>query len=269
MSSRRKLPIGVFDSGVGGLTVVRALMERLPLEDIVYFGDTARVPYGIKSIPTIEHYTAQITEFLIERGVKMLIIACNTMAAVAAHEVRRRAGDIPVLDVIDAGARAAVETSRSRSIGVIGTPTTVNSNAYARRMHALDPQVRVFSQACPLFVPLVEEGWLTHRVTRLTAREYLKPVLAEGVDSLVLGCTHYPLLKPLLQEVAGPGIHMVDSAITTAEHAAARLSSLGLANPGDAPTRYEFHVTDIPLRFQTIGERFLGRSLPQVAKVDW
>lgn len=269
MSSRRKLPIGVFDSGVGGLTVVRALMERLPLEDIVYFGDTARVPYGIKSIPTIEHFTGQITDFLMERGVKMLIVACNTMAAVAAHEVIRRAEGIPVLDVIDAGARAAVGASRSGVIGVIGTPTTVNSNAYARRMHALDSSMRVFSQACPLFVPLVEEGWLEHEVTRLTAREYLKPVLAEGVDTLVLGCTHYPLLKPLLQDVVGTDIRLVDSAITTAEFAAARLASLNLANEGEAPTRYEFHVTDIPLRFQTIGERFLGRSLSTVSKVDW
>lgn len=187
MSSRRKLPIGVFDSGVGGLTVVRALMERLPFEDIVYFGDTARVPYGIKSIPTIEHFTGQITDFLLDRGVKMLVVACNTMAAVAAHVVKSRAGDIPVLDVIDAGAGAAVAASRSGTIGVIGTPTTVNSNAYARRMHAIDPDIRVFSQACPLFVPLVEEGWLEHEVTRLTAREYLKPVLAEEVDTLVLG----------------------------------------------------------------------------------
>ena len=269
MSSRRKLPIGVFDSGVGGLTVVRALMERLPFEDIVYFGDTARVPYGIKSIPTIEHFTGQITDFLLDRGVKMLVVACNTMAAVAAHVVKSRAGDIPVLDVIDAGAGAAVAASRSGTIGVIGTPTTVNSNAYARRMHAIDPDIRVFSQACPLFVPLVEEGWLEHEVTRLTAREYLKPVLAEEVDTLVLGCTHYPLLKPLLQDVSGPGIRLVDSAITTAELAAARLASLELANPGHAPAHYAFHVTDIPLRFQTIGERFLGRSLSHLSKVDW
>lgn len=269
MASPRELPIGVFDSGVGGLTVVRALMERLPLEHIVYFGDTARVPYGIKSIPTIEHFAGQITDFLMERGVKMLIVACNTMAAVAVHEVARRAGNIPVLDVIDAGARAAVEASRGGNIGVIGTPTTVNSNAYARRMHALDPRIRVFSQACPLFVPLVEEGWLEHEVTRLTAREYLKPVLAEGMDTLVLGCTHYPLLKPLLQDVVGPGIRLVDSAITTAEFAAAKLASLDLANHGEVPARYAFNVTDIPLRFQTIGERFLGRSLSQVTKVEW
>ncbi|WP_079437065.1 glutamate racemase [Zoogloea sp. LCSB751] len=269
MSDPGKLPIGVFDSGVGGLTVVRALMERLPLESIVYFGDTARVPYGVKSVATIEHFTGQITDYLLEQGVKMLIIACNTMAAVAAPVVKQKAGGIPVLDVIDAGARAAVTESRSRAIGVIGTPTTVNSNAYARRMHAIDPSVRVYSQACPLFVPLVEEGWLDHQVTRLTAQEYLKPVLAENVDTLVLGCTHYPLIKPLLQDVVGPDVHLVDSAITVAEQAARTLNEMGLANSGDSLPTYRYTVTDIPLRFQTIGERFLGRSLGQIQKVDW
>lgn len=262
-------PIGVFDSGVGGLTVVRALMERLPLEDIVYFGDTARVPYGVKSVATIEHFTAQITGFLLQRDVKMLIIACNTMAAVAADVVHRLAAGIPVLDVIEAGARAAVAASPGRRIGVIGTPTTINSNAYARRMHALDPALRVYSQACPLFVPLVEEGWLDHEVTRLTAQEYLRPVLAEEVDSLVLGCTHYPLLKPLLRDVAGPRVRLIDSALTTAELAAGRLQQAGLARTGGAAADYRFVVSDVPLRFQTIGERFLGRSLGAVEKVDW
>ena len=269
MSDICKLPIGVFDSGVGGLTVVRALMERLPLENIIYFGDTARVPYGVKSVATIEHFTGQITDYLLDQGVKMLIIACNTMAAVAEQRVKQKAGSIPVLDVIDAGARAAVAESTSRAIGVIGTPTTINSNAYARRMHALDPGVRVYSQACPLFVPLVEEGWLDHQVTRLTAQEYLKPVLAENVDTLVLGCTHYPLIKHLLQDVVGPNVSLVDSAITVAEQAARKLAELGIANPGDSLSTYNYTVTDIPLRFQTIGERFLGRSLGKVEKVDW
>ena len=269
MSDTGKLPIGVFDSGVGGLTVVRALMERLPLENIVYFGDTARVPYGVKSVATIEHFTGQITDYLLDQGVKMLIIACNTMAAVAAQVVKDKAGAIPVLDVIDAGARAAVAESTSRAIGVIGTPTTINSNAYARRMHELDPAVRVYSQACPLFVPLVEEGWLDHEVTRLTAQEYLRPVLAEEVDSLVLGCTHYPLLKPLLRDVAGPQVRLIDSALTTAELAAERLQLSGLARAGGGVADYRFVVSDVPLRFQTIGERFLGRSLGAVEKVDW
>lgn len=261
-------PIGVFDSGVGGLTVVRALMERLPLEDIVYFGDTARVPYGVKSVATIEHFTAQITEFLLQRDVKMLIIACNTMAAVSAQVVRDLS-PVPVLDVIEAGAITALAASRTRRIGVIGTPTTVNSNAYGRAIHAIQPDARIVSQACALFVPLVEEGWLDHPVTRLTAQEYLRPVLAEQVDSLVLGCTHYPLLKPLLQDVAGAGVALVDSAEAMAERTAALLTERDLHTPSRDAADYHFYVTDVPLRFQTIGERFLGRSLSNVHVVKW
>jgi len=256
-------PIGVFDSGVGGLTVVRALMERLPFECIHYFGDTARVPYGIKSVPTICQYAGEITRFLLEKRVKLLIIACNTMAAVAAHVVRDLS-PTPVLDVIEAGALAAAIASRSKRIGVIGTPTTVNSNAYARAIHAVEPSARVTSQACALFVPLVEEGWLDHPVTRLTAQEYLRPVLAEDIDSLVLGCTHYPLLKPLLQEVAGPAITLVDSAEAMAEETAGLLGEKGRHNPSRNPPEYHFWVTDVPLRFQSIGERFLGRALDNV-----
>lgn len=261
-------PIGVFDSGVGGLTVVRALMERLPFENIVYFGDTARVPYGVKSVETIAHYTTQIAEFLLEKQVKLLIIACNTMAAVASGMVRDLS-PVPVLDVIDAGAAAAVQATKNRRIGIIGTPTTINSNAYALAIHRLDPEVRLYSQACALFVPLVEEGWLDHPVTRLTAQEYLRPVLSEDIDTLVLGCTHYPLLKPLLQEVAGREVALIDSAQAMAERAARVLKENGLANPEAAQPRYEYFVTDVPVRFQTIGERFLGRSLVHVHVVKW
>ena len=174
-----------------------------------------------------------------------------------------------MLDVIEAGARAAVAATRNATVGVIGTPTTINSNTYALRIHALRGDVRVHSQACALFVPLVEEGWLDHPVTRLTAEEYLKPVLAEGVDTLVLGCTHYPLLKPVLADIAGPQVRIVDSAVTTAEQAARVLDGAeGLrAGAGSVP-RHRFYVTDVPLRFQTIAERFLGRALPEVVRVD-
>jgi len=260
-------PIGVFDSGVGGLTVVRALMERLPFENLIYFGDTARVPYGVKSAETINLYAAQITEFLVQREVKLLIIACNTMAAVA-HEAVVSRSPVPVLDVIDAGARMTIRTTRTKHVGVIGTPATVNSNTYARAIHRLDPEVRIFSQACALFVPLVEEGWLDHPVTRLTAQEYLKPVLAEGIDTLVLGCTHYPLLKALLQEVTGPAIRLVDSAEAMADITADLLTDRELANPDREAPVYRFYVTDVPLRFQGIGERILGRSLPHVERVS-
>lgn len=267
MPASARSPIGVFDSGIGGLTVVRALMERLPFEDIVYFGDTARVPYGVKSVETIQGFTTQIADYLLARDVKLLIIACNTMAAVAGDAVRARSS-VPVLDVIDAGARAAVDISR-KGIGVIGTPTTINSNAYARNIHALNPDLHVHSQACPLFVPLVEEGWLDHEVTRLTAQEYLKPVFVESIDALVLGCTHYPLLKPLLQQVAGPGIRLVDSAVTIAEQTARVLTEMDRHNPQRVMPRYDYVVTDVPLRFQTVGGRFLGRELTRLEHVHW
>lgn len=265
--SPERRPIGVFDSGVGGLTVVRALMERLPFENILYFGDTARVPYGVKSVATINAYARQITEFLLRQEVKLLIIACNTMAAVARQTIETLS-PVPVLDVIDAGARRAVAETRTHSVGVIGTPTTINSNAYAQAICRLAPDTRIFSQACALFVPLVEEGWLDHPVTRLTAQEYLRPVLAEHIDTLVLGCTHYPLLKALLQDVTGPDIRLVDSAEAMADATAALLSARQLANPDRIPPEYRFYVTDVPLRFQQIGERFLGRSLPGVEQVQ-
>jgi glutamate racemase len=261
-------PIGVFDSGVGGLTVVRALMERLPFENIIYFGDTARVPYGVKSVETICRFACEITDFLLKSGVKILIVACNTMAAVA-REVITDLSSVPVLNVIEAGASAAISATRRKYIGVIGTPATINSNAYARAIHQLDPAVRIYSQACPLFVPLVEEGWLDHPVTRLTAMEYLKPVTCHSIDTLVLGCTHYPLLKPMLQELVGREILLVDSAEAMAEETARTLARMDLQNPQRTGPEYRFYVSDVPLRFQSIGERFLGRSLPDVRVVRW
>ena len=261
-------PIGVFDSGIGGLTVVRSLMERLPFENIIYFGDTARVPYGVKSVETITQYATEITDYLIKQKVKLLIIACNTIAAVAYEPIQERS-PVPVLGVIEAGALCAVEATKTKQVAVIGTPTTINSNAYARTIHQHDPSIRVFSQACPLFVPLVEEGWLDHPVTRLTAQEYLKPVLAQNIDTLVLGCTHYPLLAPLLQQVAGDSIRLVDSAATTAERVAALLERDRLLNPGDNLPQHRFFVTDVPQRFQAVGERFLGRLLPEIEVVKW
>jgi glutamate racemase len=266
MNLTRVHPVGVFDSGVGGLTVVRALMERLPFENIIYFGDTARVPYGVKSVETITEYATQITDFLLARKVKLLIIACNTIASVAYEPIQERS-PVPVLDVIDAGARMAVQETKNRQVGVIGTPATINSNAYARTIHRYDPQVRIYSQACPLFVPLVEEGWLDHPVTRLTAQEYLKPVLAEHVDTLVLGCTHYPLLKALFEKLLGPEIRLIDSAESMAAITADLLVERNLVNPVRLPPEYRFFVTDVPYRFQTIGERFLGRTLSHVELV--
>jgi glutamate racemase len=259
--------IGVFDSGIGGLTVVRSLMERLPFENIIYFGDTARVPYGVKSVETINRYAAEITEFLIKKDVKLLIVACNTMAAVA-HQTIVDLSPVPVLEVIDASARIAVQKTKSKSIGVIGTPATINSNAYARAIHLLDKEAKIFSQACPLLVPLVEEGWFDHPATKLIAQEYLKPVIAEQVDTLVLGCTHYPLLKPLMQDIMGKSVNLIDSADAMADIAADLINQQKIGNKKSSPPEYTFYVSDLPYRFQTIGERFLGRTLGRVELIS-
>ena len=266
MDKNTNRAIGVFDSGIGGLTVVRSLMERLPFENIIYFGDTARVPYGIKSVETINRYALQITEFLIQKDVKLLIVACNTMAAVA-YEAIRNLSPVPVLEVIEASAKIAALDTRNKSIGVIGTPATINSNAYARAIHLLDKDARIFSQACPLFVPLVEEGWFDHQATRLIAEDYLKPVIAEQIDTLVLGCTHYPLLKPLLQEIVGPQVKLIDSAEAMAAITADLINKENMGNSRDKLPDYRFCVTDVPYRFQTIGEKFLGRTLSSVEMV--
>jgi glutamate racemase len=259
-------PIGVFDSGIGGLTVVRALMERLPFENIIYFGDTARVPYGIKSVETINLYASQITEFLMKKEVKLLIVACNTMAAVALQTIENLS-DVPVLEVIAASAKSAARETRTKSIGVIGTPATINSNAYARAICLLDKEAKIFSQACPLFVPLVEEGWFDHPATRLIAQEYLKSVIAEKIDTLVLGCTHYPLLKPLLQDIAGQNVKLIDSAEAMAEIVADLIATQKIGNSNRRSPDYLFYVTDVPYRFQTIGERFFGRTISRVELV--
>ncbi|MBW1714656.1 MAG: glutamate racemase [Deltaproteobacteria bacterium] len=260
--------IGVFDSGIGGLTVVRAVIEQLPSENIIYFGDTARVPYGVKSPETISRYATQITEFLLQQKVKLLIVACNTMAAVA-YEAIKDLSPVPVLGVVDAGARSAVAETHNKYVGVIGTPATINSNAYQKAIKGLDSDIRVISQPCPLFVPLVEEGWLDHQVTRITAQEYLKPVVAQNIDTLVLGCTHYPLLKPLLREILGNQITLVDSAQTIAKETEELLRRNGLQSIQGISPEYRFYVTDVPLRFKEIGERFLGRTLSNITVVKW
>jgi len=260
--------IGVFDSGVGGLTVVRALMEGFPFEDIIYFGDTARVPYGVKSVETIRRYAAQIVEFLLQHEVKALIVACNTMSAVAYGTIEDLS-PVPLLGVVDAGARGAVAMTNNKRVGIIGTPATITSSTYVKAIKKYDPGIEIFSQACPLFVPLAEEGWLDHEVTRLTAQEYLRPVVAHRIDTLVLGCTHYPLLKPVIQEVLGSSIRLVDSAQAIREQAHELLGEHNLLVQQPRSPAYRFYVTDVPLRFREIGERFLGRALDDVTVVKW
>jgi glutamate racemase len=259
-------PIGVFDSGIGGLTVVRALMHRLPHEPLIYFGDTARVPYGNKSPETVRRYSREILEFLLSRDVKLVVVACNTASAHALEELKRVA-PVPVEGVIEPGARAAVAGSRSGRIGVIGTAGTIASGAYVRAIEAADGKVRVTARACPLFVPLVEEGWLEHAATRLIAEEYLAPLRAEEIDTLVLGCTHYPLLKPLLASLLGPDVALIDSADETAAAVGRELEASTLHAPPGATGHVHFVVSDDTSRFVGVGKRFLGERVKDVELV--
>ncbi|MDE3129365.1 MAG: glutamate racemase [Gemmatimonadota bacterium] len=256
-------PIGVFDSGIGGLTVVHELMRQLPHESIVYFGDTARVPYGNKGPETVQRYSREIADFLESRGVKAIVVACNTATAHALPALRAERR-VPVIGVVEPGARAAVAAAGSGPIGVIGTAGTSRSGAYDRAIHALSPAAQVVARGCPLFVPLVEEGWTDHAAARLVAGEYLAPIRAARVETLVLGCTHYPLLKPLLHEVLGPGVSLIDSAEETAAETARVLAERGLAAPPDATPTYQYVCSDEPSRFRELGQRFLGRPIDRV-----
>ncbi len=254
-------PIGIFDSGLGGLTVAHAIHQRLPHESTIYFGDTARVPYGPKSPAVVRRYSLEITEWLVGQGVKAVVVACNTSTA-HALEALQAASPVPVIGVIEPGARAAVDAGAGRPIGVIATAGTVASRAYERAIGALDPGADVRVVACPLLVPLVEEGWFDHPATRLIAAEYLAPLQAHGVATLVLGCTHYPLLKPLLAEILGPTVRLVDSAEETATAVAAVLAERGLLAPVPwSEARHRLVVSDDPERFQRLGAQFLGEPM--------
>ncbi len=267
MASGDARPIGVFDSGIGGLTVLKALMARLPHESTLYLGDTARLPYGTKSAEVVTRYTVHNAEFLIERGIKLLVVACNTASAVALPLLSGLV-KVPVVGVIEPGATAAAATTRSGKVGVIGTLGTIGSGAYSRALERAHPGVQVFPKACPLFVPLAEEGWVQGEVPRLVAQEYLGELARAGVDSLVLGCTHYPLLKGVIGEVMGPGVALVDSAEATAEVVAQRLQASGLLAPEGAATDHSYFVTDVAEKFLSVAERFLGRPVGHAEQVD-
>ncbi|MCK4413995.1 MAG: glutamate racemase [Candidatus Eisenbacteria sp.] len=260
-------PIGVFDSGIGGLTVVRALRRRLPGEDILYFGDTARVPYGTKSSATVLRFSRECLGFLARRQVKLLVVACNTASAVALP-VLSGAVELPLIGVIAPGVAAALERSRRRRIGVIGTAATITSGAYRQGLEAPDPAPEVFERPCPLFVPLAEEGWTEGEVPRLVAHHYLDGLLAEGIDALILGCTHYPLLRDVIAEVAGEGVALIDSGEEAARGTAAVLTARGLANPRQAGGRCTVYVSDRPRHVERIGTAFLGEQLEAVTLVD-
>jgi glutamate racemase len=261
-----KKPIGVFDSGIGGLTVVRAMLKHLPHENIVYFGDTARVPYGSKSPQVVREYTEDITKFLISKDVKMIVIACNTVSAVALDVVQKYAR-VPVLGVIIPGAEAAAAATKKKRIGVIGTAGTIASNAYSNALKLINPDLQVYSRACPLFVPLVEEGWMDHAATEMIAKEYLFPLMTEKIDTLVLGCTHYPLLKDVITKVTKGMATLIDSGESTAGRVAAALREQNIVNPSKEHPNVQFFVSDTPGKFTEIGERFLGRKLGVVKRV--
>jgi glutamate racemase len=254
-----RAPIGIFDSGIGGLTVARAIFEQLPHESTVYFGDTARVPYGPKSPETVRRYSLEILRWLLEQQVKAVVIACNTSTA-HALETLQSESPVPVIGVIEPGARAAAGQGNGKPIGVIGTAGTIASNAYARAIQRVRGDARVEQKACPLFVPLVEEGWFEHAAAALIAEEYLAPLRGAGVGSLVLGCTHYPLLRPLLQRVMGEDVRLIDSGEETARVVASVLRERGLEAPGGA-AEHRFVVSDDEARFRQVGARFIGERL--------
>ena len=260
-------PIGVFDSGVGGLTVVSQLIERLPHEDVVYFGDTARVPYGIKSPATVREFSRQIARFLLRRRVKAIVIACNTASAVALDTLRAEF-DVPVIGVIEAGARQALSVTQNRRVAVIGTASTMNSRAYPRAIAAQDGQARTLSKACPLFVPLVEDAIFDGPVAEHAVHHYLDEISKAGVDTLLLGCTHYPLLAPVIQRVLGESIRVVDAAEGTANELADLLEQQKLLNPslGEGMRRYFF--SDRTDAFQRLAQQIMGESIADMYIVD-
>mgnify|MGYP001169662493 CR=1 FL=1 len=262
-------PIGIFDSGLGGLTVLKSLVRRFPWEGTVYFGDSGRAPYGTKSHDTIVRFAVQDLRFLLSQGVKVCVIACNTASAHAFEDIRNRT-DIPVVEVIGPGARAAVAATRNGRIGVIGTPATIGSGVYRSAIEAAGgSSVRVFSQACPLFVGLAEEGWWDTDVTRRVAEIYLEPLAAAGVDTLVLGCTHYPLLASAISRVMGPSVRLIDSADEVTAEVARLLSLTGLAaDESGRPGLRRFYTSDSPDRFRELGQGFLETPIDHAGKVE-
>jgi len=260
-------PIGVFDSGVGGLTVVKELMEQLPNESIVYFGDTARVPYGTKSKETVTKFSFQNIRFLMSKGVKAVVIACNTSSSSCLEEVQE-AFDIPIIGVILPGAETAVKVTKNGRIGVIGTERTISSGAYEKAIKRIRSDVKILNKACPLFVPIVEEGWADTEVAYLVAKEYLATLKEEDIDTLVMGCTHYPLLVNTLRKVMGEKVVLVNPAYETARSTKVALSELGLDAASQNLPEYRYYVSDNPEKFAQIGENFLKKKLDHIEHID-
>ena len=260
-------PIGVFDSGLGGLTVVKAMRNVLPNESIVYFGDTARVPYGNKSPELIKEYSLQITNFLLEHVAKIIIVACNTATALAIDILQDKL-DIPIIGVVKPGVDFALKLTQNNRIGVIGTISTISSGVYKDELENINDSVQVTSTPCPLFVPLAEEGWLNEPATKLIAEKYLEPINKANVDTLILGCTHYPLLTGVIQEVVSAKIKLVDSAQAMATEAAELLMNYGLLNDQKVKGTLKLFVSDLPARFEIVATRFLGEKISNVEKIQ-
>jgi len=267
MNGDARKPIGVFDSGIGGLTVVHDLVTRLPNEEIVYLGDTARLPYGTKSPETVLRFSRENLAFLKRRNVKIIVVACNTASSVALPKLLEEE-HVPLVGVLLPGARAAARATRTKRIGVIGTTATIRSGGYEDALYALDPAIKIWSRACPLFVPLVEEGWHEDEITRLTAERYLESLAGFRADTLVLGCTHYPLIRNVIAEVVGENVTLVDSAHETAAEVERVLEKRDLRNDLDRPGGITVYVTDIPYLFKEVGERFLRREMDRVERID-
>ena len=269
MSENREAPIGVFDSGVGGLTVAREIMRNLPSERIVYFGDTARVPYGSKSRESIIRFSRQIIHFLQEEHVKAIVVACNTASAYALDEVQKDL-NLPIIGVVKPGAKVAAEATRNKRIGVIGTKGTIGSNIYADYIHEIDPEITVVGKACPLFVPLVEEGWLKDPVTVEVAERYLQELQEQDVDTLVMGCTHYPLLRSVLRELLGEKVTLVNPAYETAQSLKQLLKEMNLDNPGikEEEFPYRFYVSDLADQFTAFANSILPYDVSMTKKID-
>jgi glutamate racemase len=263
----KEKPIGVFDSGIGGLTVVKRLASMLPAENLVYFGDTARVPYGSKSNSTVIEYSLQNAHFLMEKNVKAIVVACNTASSVAIQELKNNF-KVPIIGMIEPGAKYALSNSSSGRIGVIGTRATITNQAYSKEIKKLNPDVEVFEKACPLFVPLAEEGWIEHKATYEIAEEYLKELRDLKIDTLVLGCTHYPILANVIQKIIGENVKLIDSGIASAEVVRSEISRIGFETNSFGTGNNQFYVSDIPAKFQEVAELFLGRPINDVQKVD-
>lgn len=263
----RNNPIGVFDSGVGGLTVVKELVRVLPHENIIYFGDTARVPYGTKSKEAVIKFSNEIVDFLMSKNVKLILVACNTASAVALDNITEKA-KIKVVGVIESGVNAAISVSKKKKVGVIGTEATIKSKAYENCIKKTDRNFKVVNRACPLFVPLVEEGWINNRASGIIANEYLKFVKKSGVDTVILGCTHYPLLKKTISKVLGRQIQLVDSASEVAKKIKYILANENLINISNKKGNKRFFVSDAPQKFKKLGEMFLNEKIRSVIKVN-